>query len=86
LSKGRAIADKHCSRCHVIRDRNKFVRPEGINLLQANGPGAKQSVFHLHIQIFPRYAADGGGMKREMVPGNVGHIGRLAKEIKAGVK
>ena len=28
--------------------------PAGINLLQANGPGAGQSVFHFHIHILPR--------------------------------
>ena len=32
--------------------------PDGINLLQANGPGAGQSVQHFHIHIMPRYAGD----------------------------
>ena len=65
---------------------NKVVRPEGMNLLQANGPGAKQSVFHLHIHIIPRYAEDGVGMNWKLVPGDMGSIERLAKEIKAEVK
>lgn len=32
--------------------------PTGINLIQANGPGAAQSVRHFHIHIMPRYAGD----------------------------
>ena len=62
---------------------NKVIRPEGINLLQANGAGAKQSVFHLHIHIIPRYAEDGVGMNWELVPGDMDSIEKLAKEIKA---
>ena len=65
---------------------NKVVQPEGINLLQANGPGAKQSVFHLHIHIIPRYAEDGVGMNWELVPGDIGAIERLAKQIRAEVR
>ena len=30
------------------------LKPNGVNLLQANGPGAGQSVPHLHIHIMPR--------------------------------
>jgi len=32
--------------------------PDGINLLQANGPGAGQSVDHFHIHIMPRRLGD----------------------------
>ncbi len=31
----------------------------GINLLQANGKDAQQSVFHFHMHIVPRYPDDG---------------------------
>lgn len=31
----------------------------GINLLQANGKDAEQSVFHSHLHIVPRYKNDG---------------------------
>src|ERR1051326_8312427 len=30
---------------------DKAVRPDGLNLLQANGPGAAQSVSHFHVHI-----------------------------------
>ncbi len=65
---------------------NKVVRPEGINLLQANGPGAKQSVFHLHMHVIPRYADDGAGMNCEMKHGDMSSIGELAEQIVAAIE
>ena len=65
---------------------NKVVRPEGINVLQANGPGAKQSVFHLHMHVIPRYADDGAGMNWEMKPGDMDAIGELAEQIVAAME
>ena len=65
---------------------NKVVRPEGINLLQANGPGAKQSVFHFHMHVIPRYADDGAGMNWEMKHGNMDAIGELAEQIVAAIE
>ena len=43
----------------VAKAQNAALKPEGINLLQANGPGAGQTVFHLHFHILPRTAQDG---------------------------
>jgi histidine triad (HIT) family protein len=34
------------------------LRPNGVNLMQANGSGAGQSVPHLHIHIIPRRPGD----------------------------
>ena len=65
---------------------NKVVRPEGINLLQANGPGAKQSVFHFHMHVIPRYADDGAGMNWEMKHSNMDAIGELAEQIIAAIE
>ncbi len=64
----------------------KTVNPDGINILQANGPGAKQSVFHLHVHIIPRLMNDGLTMNWELVPGDMDEIGKLAKEIAANVE
>lgn len=65
---------------------DKVIGPEGVNLLQANGPGAGQSVFHLHMHVIPRYADDGAGMNWEMVPGDMDAIAKLAEQIAAAVE
>jgi len=64
---------------------NSVVQPEGINLLQANGPGAMQSVFHLHIHVIPRYADDGAMMNWGINPGDMEAIGELGKKIAAAI-
>ena len=34
---------------------DEALEPEGINLLQSNGKAARQSVFHFHMHIIPRF-------------------------------
>ena len=41
---------------------NAALTPDGVNLLQANGPGAGQSVFHLHVHLL-------GGRNLKWPPG-----------------
>jgi len=65
---------------------DKVVQPAGMNLLQANGPGAKQSVFHLHMHIIPRGTDDGATMNWEMVPGDMDAIGALAEKVAAAIE
>jgi len=36
---------------------------EGVNLFLADGVAAGQTVFHLHLHVFPRYAGDGFSFK-----------------------
>ena len=38
----------------VARAVNQALSPEGLNLVQANGPGAQQSVKHFHVHVLPR--------------------------------
>jgi len=64
---------------------DKAIAPEGMNIVQANGPGAKQSVFHIHFHIIPRRAEDGLTMNWEMVPGDMAEITALAEKIKAEI-
>ncbi len=64
---------------------NKVIEPAGINLLQANGPGAKQSVFHFHIHVIPRYMDDGVSMNWETVPGDTKVIEMIAKKLVAAL-
>ena len=65
---------------------NRAVEQEGINVLQANGPGAAQSVFHTHFHIIPRHADDGLTMNWELVPGDMDDIGGLAERIAANME
>src|SRR5579862_7554998 len=37
---------------------NAAVKPDGLNLIQSNGPGAAQSVGHFHIHVLPRRIGD----------------------------
>jgi len=64
---------------------DKAVRPDGINIVQANGPGAKQSVFHTHFHIIPRAMDDGLTMNWEMIPGDMAEITAIAEKIKAAI-
>ncbi|MGE5203483.1 MAG: HIT family protein [Acidobacteriota bacterium] len=61
---------------------NKALAPEGINLLQANGPGAAQSVFHFHIHILPRRRDDGLTINWTPKPGDRARIAEIAEKIK----
>ncbi len=70
----------------VAQAVQKTINPDGINILQANGPGAKQSVFHLHVHVIPRSLDDGLTMNWELVPGDMDEIGKLAERIAANVE
>ena len=63
----------------------KVVKPAGFNLLQANGPGAAQSVLHFHMHIVPRRMDDGLAMNWGLVPGDHKELAALAAEIRAAL-
>ena len=42
---------------------------DGVNLLQANGAIAFQTVFHFHIHVLPRYPGDGFRLAVDRRPG-----------------
>jgi len=70
----------------VARALHKTLEPDGINLVQANGPGAAQSVFHLHMHLMPRYAGDGLAMNWGINPGDMDEIKALSERIAANVE
>ena len=70
----------------AARAVQKTLAPDGINILQANGPGAKQSVFHLHVHVIPRGMDDGLSMNWELAPSDMDQIGRLAEQIASNVE
>jgi histidine triad (HIT) family protein len=63
----------------------KTVKPDGINLLQANGPGAAQSVFHFHMHIIPRVQGDDLKMNWGLKPGDKAALAALAEKIRASL-
>ena len=59
------------------------LKPVGVNLLQANGAGAGQSVPHLHIHIMPRLPNDGATLNWDYKPGDKAEIEAVYKRLKA---
>lgn len=73
--------------CRRVADAvRRTLDPPGINLMQANGPAAGQSVFHLHFHVIPRRADDGLLFNWEPRPGDLDAIGRLAERIRAHLR
>ena len=69
----------------VARGVETALKPHGMNIVQANGPGAAQSVFHLHIHVVPRAENDGIKMNWGINPGKMDEIKALAEKIKAAL-
>ncbi len=65
---------------------NAVVDPDGLNVLQCNGPAAGQSVFHFHMHVLPRRLDDGAALNWEVIPGNMEEIGALAEKIRARIE
>ena len=61
----------------------KALNPDGLNLLQANGAAAFQSVPHFHLHLIPRWTNDGKGFDWKVVPGNREEIMGTADRIRA---
>jgi histidine triad (HIT) family protein len=59
--------------------------PPGLNLLQCNGPAAKQSVMHFHMHVIPRQTEDGLTMNWDLVQGDMQEIGQLAERIRGNM-
>jgi histidine triad (HIT) family protein len=69
----------------VARAVNRAVEPDGLNLLQSNGPGAAQSVPHFHLHILPRRMNDGLLVNWTLKPGDRDRIAALAERIRAAL-
>ena len=61
------------------------LRPDGINLVQSNGPGAAQSVPHFHLHVLPRRSGDELKMNWDLVPGDKAALADLAKRLAAAL-
>jgi histidine triad (HIT) family protein len=67
----------------VARAVNSALTPDGLNLVQANGPGAAQSVPHFHIHILPRRHGDQLLVNWRLQPGEMARLGEIAERIRA---
>ena len=67
----------------AIRDG---LKPDGLNLLQANGAAAFQSVPHFHLHLIPRWTDDGKGFDWKLVPGDRDQIAKTADKLRAALK
>ncbi len=64
---------------------DKTLNPDGLNLLQCNGPAAAQSVFHFHMHVLPRREGDELKLNWGLRPGDMDTIGALAERIRGNL-
>jgi histidine triad (HIT) family protein len=61
------------------------LHPNGLNLLQANGAAAFQSVPHFHLHLIPRFTNDGKGFDWTLVPGDRTQIVAAGEKIRTAL-
>ncbi len=64
---------------------DKTLNPDGLNLLQCNGPAAAQSVFHFHMHVLPRSEGDELKLNWGLKPGDMDAIDALAERIRGNL-
>jgi histidine triad (HIT) family protein len=96
-----AIAKEHCENLvalpanllgpvlataqRVAKAVEAALKPDGLNLLQANGTGAGQSVFHFHVHILPRRAGDELKINWGHKPGDMAAIKATYEKVLAAM-
>src|SRR5262245_60106408 len=66
----------------VARALRSALAPDGLNMLQANGAAAFQSVPHFHLHLIPRWTGDGKGFDWKLVPGDRPRILATAEKLR----
>jgi histidine triad (HIT) family protein len=61
------------------------VKPDGLNMLQANGAAAFQSVPHFHLHLIPRWVRDGKGFDWKLVSGDREQITKVGERVRAAL-
>ena len=61
------------------------VKPDGLNMLQANGPAAFQSVPHYHLHLIPRWNNDGKGFDWPLLPGDRSQIQAIGQRLREAI-
>ena len=67
----------------VARAIKTALAPDGLNMLQANGAAAFQSVPHFHLHLIPRWNKDGKGFDWTPTPGDREHIAKTGEALRA---
>ena len=67
----------------VATAQKAALQPDGLNLLQANGPAAFQSVPHFHLHLIPRWTNDNRGFDWKLVPGDRAQIMKVGERLRA---
>ena len=65
---------------------DRALRPDGLNLIQANRKAAGQTVFHFHFHVFPRRSGDEASLEWGLNPGDMDEIRQLAEKIIAEIR
>ena len=79
------LGDVARSAQRIARAVLKELKPHGVNLLQANGEGAGQSVPHLHIHVMPRVKGDDVNLNWQPKPGDMAAIKAMYDKLKAAL-
>jgi len=69
----------------VAQAVQRALSPAGLNLVQANGRGAQQSVEHFHVHVLPRKLGDQLSLNWGAKPGDPETIAALAEKIRASL-
>jgi histidine triad (HIT) family protein len=79
------LAAVACTAQKIAKASITALKPAGVNLVQANGAAAGQSVPHLHIHIMPRQLNDDVSLNWEPKPGDRAEIEAVYKKLKAAL-
>ena len=67
----------------VARAIRIALAPDGLNMLQANGAAAFQSVSHFHLHLIPRWDNDGKGFDWTVIAGDREQIAKTGEALRA---
>jgi len=84
-SKGDDLAAAIGTARRVARAIKRVLAPDGLNMLQANGAAAFQSVPHFHLHLIPRWNNDGKGFDWTPQLGDRGETAKTGEALRAAV-